>query len=77
MASILGPARGQVNTLGRGLPVQGAASGFGNHLGARFDERGVYTPIVMERVRKRLKTKGLRASIMRKSAQVYESKGVE
>jgi hypothetical protein len=40
-------------------------------------ERGVYTPMAMERVRKRLKIKGLRRSIAQKSAETIGSKGVE
>jgi len=36
---------------------------------------GVYTPIAMERVRKRLKIRGLRRSIVHKSPEAIESKG--
>jgi hypothetical protein len=39
--------------------------------------KGVYTPIAMERVRKRLKRKGLQAPIVQKSAEAFESKGLE
>ena len=38
---------------------------------------GVYTPIAMERVRKRLKGKVLRRSIAQKSPEAVGSKGVE
>jgi hypothetical protein len=40
-------------------------------------ERGVYTPIAMERVRKRLKGKGLRRPIAQKSPEIVDSKRVE
>jgi hypothetical protein len=39
--------------------------------------RGVYTPMAMERVRKRLKGNGLQASIVRKSPEAVGNKGVE
>jgi hypothetical protein len=39
--------------------------------------RGGYTPIAMERVRKRLKGKGLWAPIVQKSPEAVEKKGVE
>ena len=44
---------------------------------SRKKERGGYTPIAMERVRKRLKGKGLRASIAQNSPEAVDSKGAE
>jgi hypothetical protein len=38
---------------------------------------GVYTPMEMERVRKRLKGKKMQASIVRKNPEAIGSKGVE
>ena len=43
---------------------------------ASVGSEGVYTPMAIERVRKRLKAKGLRASIAQKSPEQAEKKEV-